>query len=81
MLASLCQTGIFDTTCVAHLRVGHTHEDVDALFSLCTAAIRSSSSASLQTPQDLQKVIDKKLGPIFLNKGQAWGIELVDAES
>lgn len=61
--------------------MGHTHEDIDALFSLCTAAIRSSSSMSLQTPSDLQKVIDKKLAPIFFKKGQAWGIELVDAES
>eukprot|EP00435_Cladocopium_sp_Y103_P041073 s2181_g11.t1 len=77
MMASLCQSGIFSSCSEAHLRVGHTHEDVDALFSLCTAAIRSSSSVALQTPHDLQKVIDKKLGPIFFKKGQAWGIELV----
>lgn len=70
---------MFASCTEAHLRVGHTHEDVDALFSLITAALRSSPAESLQCPKDLLRMIDAKLSPIFHGKNQAWGIELVEA--
>ena len=77
-LSALVQSGTFASSSMAHLRVGHTHEDIDALFSLITTALRTTPANDLQTPLDLQKMINTKLGPIFAAKGQAWGIELVD---
>lgn len=77
-LSALTQAGIFSSCTEAHLRVGHTHEDVDSLFSLVTSALQSTPASNLQTPRDLQKVIDSKLSSIFHGKDQAWGIELVE---
>lgn len=78
-LSAMTQCGIFACCNEAHLRVGHTHEDVDALFSLITAALQTAPASTLQTPRDLQRLIDSKLSPIFHSKGQTWGIELVEA--
>lgn len=80
-LSSMVQCGIFSSSCMAHLRVGHTHEDVDGLFSLVTSALKSTSSSNLQTPRDLQRVVDQKLSPVFHRKGLDWGIEIVDTVS
>ena len=41
-MIALTQTRSFNTTSHAHLRVGHTHEDVDAVFSICTNALQNS---------------------------------------
>lgn len=39
MLALLSQGAVFQSATHAHLEVGHTHEDVDAVFSLVTSAL------------------------------------------
>lgn len=80
-LASLVQCGVFSSACMAHLRVGHTHEDIDGLFSLVTSGLASTQASNLQTPRDLQRVIDQKLSPVFHRKGLDWGIEIVDTVS
>ena len=41
-LSALVQSGTFASSSMAHLRVGHTHEDIDALFSLITTALRTT---------------------------------------
>ena len=78
-LASLAQCKVFSSTTEAHLRVGHTHEDIDAIFSLVTASLRSASPMSLQTPHDLVRRINEKIGPVFASKQMSWGIELVQS--
>ena len=80
-LAALTQAGIFQSSCEAHLRVGHTHEDVDGIFSLVTAALKTAPASSVQTPMDIRRLVDEKLGPLFHSKDQAWGIEIVEAVS
>lgn len=80
-LAALAQTRIFASTTEAHLKVGHTHEDIDALFALIAGGLRSACPSSLQTPKDLARRIDEKMRPLFENKGLSWGIEVVQAVS
>ena len=75
VLASLAQAGVFSSTCEAHLRVGHTHEDIDACFSIIASYLRTA--ANLQTPHDLLRKVDEKLRPIFEGKNMAFGVELV----
>ena len=61
MCCSLLQTGVVRQASECHLQVGHTHEDIDALFSMCTNCLRSASD--LQTPRDVQRRIMDKVGP------------------
>ena len=80
-LAALAQTRVFASTTEAHLKVGHTHEDIDALFALIAGGLRSASPSSLQTPKDLARRIDEKMKPLFEKKDLSWGIELVQTVS
>ena len=75
MLSSLVQQSTFRVASECHLQVGHTHEDVDAVFSLCTAALRSCPI--LETPRDIQRRLLEKLGPVWERKGMVFDIELV----
>ena len=76
--STLVQGGIFGACTEAHLRVGHTHEDVDSLFALLTAGMRATPACDLQTPRDLQKMIQTKLSGMFLDKDQGFGVEIID---
>lgn len=64
----------------AHLTVGHTHEDVDAIFGLCATALNGSPDP-LQTPRDIQKVLENKLGPMFGKRGQSFSVDIVGVAS
>ena len=74
-LCTLLHQQVFRVTTEAHLQKGHTHEDVDAAFSLCSACLRSAHD--VQTPRDIQRRIKKKVGPVFENKGMQFSIDLV----
>ena len=75
MLTCLLQAGVFRSTSEHHLIVGHTHEDIDAVFSLCTASI--ASAPRLETPMDIVTRIDQRVGPLFRKKGLEFSVELL----
>lgn len=61
--------------------MGHTHEDVDGLFSLCAAALRSAPPTSIQTPRDIVRRIHEKLSPMFERRNLRWGVEVMTTVS
>ena len=76
MMIALCQTGTFNVSSVAHLRVGHTHEDVDSIFSIVTSIMRSAQN--IETPRDLQRLIVDRVGPVFTRKALDFDLEILD---
>ena len=81
VFASLTQSGTFSACTEAHLRVGHTHEDVDGLFSLVTAALRTAPPTTIQTPRDVAKRIHEKLSPMFERRKLLWEVEVMTTVS
>ena len=79
MLCALLQGGVFRRTSEHHLVVGHTHEDIDSVFSLVTACLKSSPQ--LETPSDILRRIDTRVGPLFRDRGLEFSIELVSVVS
>ena len=77
-LCSLLHQGVFKVATEAHLRVGHTHEDVDAVFSLCASALKSCPD--LQTPRDIQRRIQDKVGRVFEAKGVPFSIDILGVD-
>ena len=75
MLASMTQAGLWGVASCHHLQVGHTHEDIDAIFSLVAVALRTKQ---LQTPMDVAKTIDAKLNHLWTKKGMVFSIAVVD---
>lgn len=75
IMSSMTMAGVWSTSSQNFLGVGHTHEDVDGVLSLCKAAIDSASC--LQTPQDLIRRLHEKLGPVFNSRGVDLEAELV----
>lgn len=75
-LASMAQAGLWGVASCHHLQVGHTHEDVDSVFSLVAMAL--GSAPSLQSPMDVAKRIESKLSHLWTKKGLVFSIELVD---
>ena len=78
MLACMSQAGLWGVTSCHHLQVGHTHEDIDAIFSLVAVALRTCQSQCMQTPMDVVKRIESKLGHLWTKKGLHFSIDLVD---
>ena len=78
MLACMSQAGLWGVTSCHHLQVGHTHEDIDAIFSLVAVALRTCQSLCMQTPMDVVKRIESKLGHLWTKKGLHFSIHLVD---
>ena len=76
LMMALAQSDTFRVGSVAHLRVGHTHEDIDALFSICTTFLRSAQS--IETPRDLQRLLIQRVGPPFSKRGQDFQVEIMD---
>ena len=75
MMSSLCQAQLFSSCSVNHLLVGHTHEDIDAWFSVVATAL---SQQALQTPQDVIRAIDSKLRPMVEGRHQEFVCEFID---
>ena len=75
VLSCLLQAGVFRATSAQHLIVGHTHEDIDAIFSLCATCLHTAPR--LETPMDIVQRIDDRVGPVFREKGIDFSIELL----
>lgn len=78
MMACMAQAGLWGVASCHHLQVGHTHEDIDAIFSLVAMALRTCQSQCLQTPMDVAKRIESKLSNLWTKKNLIFSIELVD---
>ncbi|CAK9112873.1 unnamed protein product, partial [Durusdinium trenchii] len=74
----MTQAGLWGVASCHHLQVGHTHEDVDAIFSLAAVALRTCQPQYLQTPMDIARRLESKLGHLWTKKGLIFNIELVD---
>ena len=79
LMCGLLQGGVFRVTSTHHLVVGHTHEDIDGIFSLVTSCLRTAPS--LETPMDMLTRIDDRVGSLFREKGLDFSIELVGVAS
>lgn len=77
MASSLAQTDTFKCVSMCHLQVGHTHEDIDGIFSVAAQAIKSAQN--IETPRDLQRLFTQKVGPVFTTRDLAFSVEIVDS--
>ena len=76
-MAMLVKAGLFETANLFFLRVGHTHEDIDQLFSILVALILRCHH--FQTPQELLHFLTKELQPKFEAKKEELHSEMVTA--
>ena len=76
MSSILSQTSLWDVVSMAHLRVGHTHEDIDAVFALCAKALATADR--LETPGDVMRRLTNKMAHLWTDRGLAFNIEYVD---
>ena len=58
MLSAMTQAGVWSTSSQNFLGVGHTHEDVDGVLSLCKAAM--DTATVIHTPQDVASRLKSK---------------------
>lgn len=58
----------FTSVSSLHLMVGHTHEDIDQLFSVCTALLKAKRS--WQSPQEVLEFLRASLAPKARNRGE-----------
>ena len=66
---------MFQTVTMNYLMVGHTHEDIDQVFSLLVSQV--VRRYRYETVQDLKQYMEAVLGPAFQAKGEAFkAIEL-----
>jgi len=79
MLSTLTQQNLWVTSSQNFLGVGHTHEDVDGILSLCKAAMDSASV--IYTPQDVANRLRDKLSPVFQARGIELSVEIVGTET
>ena len=77
LLIALAQSDTFKTTSHQHLRVGHTHEDVDATFAIVAGVLRSSQN--IETPRDLQRLILQRVGPVFQKRSLEFELEIMES--
>ncbi|CAK9093773.1 Uncharacterized protein SCF082_LOCUS44102 [Durusdinium trenchii] len=55
---------------------GHTHEDIDGVFSLVATSL--ASAADIQTPADIRRRVLHSLSPLFAKRGWNFTVEMVD---
>ena len=60
MMGMLVQTGVFKEIHVSYLPVGHTHEDIDQMFSRFANALRQNSAPTMK---DFLTVIEESFHP------------------
>ena len=77
MFSAMTQAGVWSTSSVNHLEVGHTHEDVDGVLSLCKAAL--DSCPVIHTPHDVANRLRAKLLPVFQARDCELQVEVVGA--
>lgn len=78
MMALLTQQGVFTTAAHCHLAVGHTHEDVDSVLALVTTAFGKADYKDFQTPQDMARILNQSLPPVFAKHGMEYQVEIID---
>ena len=76
-MAWLVKAGLFETANLFFLRVGHTHEDIDQLFSILVALILRCHH--FQTPRELLNLLAQELQPKFEAKKEELHSEIVTA--
>lgn len=69
VMACCVSAEIFQAASVQHLRVGHTHEDVDALFGVISS-ILASTTDTLQDPHDAADLLQNNLGELFADRDE-----------
>ena len=77
-LISLLSASVFAACTGQHLQVGHTHEDVDAVFGLLARALHEARE-SLQTPQQVCQLLQSTLEPVFARNGEEVRVIYVSA--
>ena len=75
MLSAMTQAGVWSTSSQNFLGVGHTHEDVDGVLSLCKAAM--DTATVIHTPQDVASRLKSKLSPVFHARGIDLQVEII----
>lgn len=75
LLSALTQAGVWLTSSVNHLDVGHTHEDVDGVLSLAKAAM--DTCPVIHTPKDVANRLRNKMQPVFARRGMELQVEIV----
>ena len=71
----MTQGGVWSTSSQNFLGVGHTHEDVDGILSLCKAAM--DTATIIHSPQDVANRLTSKLSPVFHARGIDLHVEIV----
>eukprot|EP00435_Cladocopium_sp_Y103_P069103 s569_g32.t1 len=72
----MCQANFFTVCGHHHMVVGHTHEDIDGVFSIVTSAL--NSQMDLQTPRDVQRTLINRMRPLFAKSHLVFDCEIVD---
>lgn len=75
ILSAMTQAGVWSTSSQNFLGVGHTHEDVDGVLSLCKAAM--DTATIIHTPYDVVQRLQSKLSPVFHARGIDFHVEIV----
>ena len=75
ILSAMTQGGVWSTSSQNFLGVGHTHEDVDGILSLCKSAM--DTATIIHTPQDVASRLTSKLSPVFHARGIDLHVEIV----
>ena len=75
ILSCLTQANLWVSSSQNFLGVGHTHEDVDGILSLCKSAL--DSAQILHTPADVANRLQDKLSAVFQARNIDFHVEIV----
>ena len=79
VLSAMTQAGVWSTSSQNFLGVGHTHEDMGGILSLCKSAL--DTAGVLFTPADVANRLRDKLRTVFEARGVAFQVEQVATAS
>jgi len=77
MLSHLITSDYFDEAGHHHLPVGHTHEDIDGVFGLLSNILQTCGD-SLQTPADMARLFESRVGPVFQERNEFLEVVMMD---